>query len=452
VTIRFARAKDLKTLFDSVYVSPIGEALSANTCVLIKQIDFVTTEVSMVETGKAVFTKRHIHTEDGSGGTTDPNNPLMYLVGSVEFKKVLARVAESGVSSVTLKERRGLLTLLADHYVTDSGEVKERASLSIRQYPGAITDFGPIITPENLISTINQQNFDKFVSLLNEYGEFGTDKAFDGDATNRDALLHFKDGQLYGLTNYKGAYVALIHASTPANLLTTETLIGIEGRHLKKLIKLSSEQTSPEEPPKVINVYLDTLDNGTTWVTFQGDLGATSLITKEPSSLFKNEYLVFTETNVAGCQIQTKATRGVALNALTAGVVLQLPNEVTDSKKIVLLESTPNLILLPSSNIRGTDKSIVEIDPAYVAGNWETILVNSEALKQSLKLLKSYLNRTALGSTAIVLKQIAIIKRTGNISYRLLLAPGLLSTELTVTILLAADKATSVPDFLDSDE
>jgi hypothetical protein len=467
MTIRFAQASNLKKLFDAVYIPPIGEALSANACVLIEQPNFSTTVLTTIESGKGVFSRKFIHNEDGSGGEVRNGETLSYLVDSRDFKALLAKVGESAVTSVTIKSTRGLLSLLADHYITDAGETKERGRKSIRQYPGAITDFGPIIEPENRIAVAPSKEFDIFISLLNDYGDFATDKAFDGDSSNRDVLLEISpQGKIKGVTSYKGAQYAFINAESNISCNNSESVfVSIEGRHLKKLLKLDSEgvinedvdtdcdfaNEQPINNTVGVSIYLDEIGTKK-WITFEGNVGRISIIAKDPSSQFLNEYKVFNNQPVLGCELQAGACRSLDINHLMSAVILQLPTDSVDSKKLVLVETPPHLTIMPASNIRGGDRSLCDIDPEYIQGDWLTLLTNGEAVKQSLKLLKLYITKTGLETTNIVLKQLGIINGRGRVHYRICLSTVQMSELVTLKIMLASDRSETSLNFIDSEE
>jgi len=467
MTIRFAQASNLKKLFDAVYIPPIGEALSANACVLIQQPDFSTTVLTTIESGKGVFRRKFIHNEDGSGGDVRNNEILSYLVDSRDFKALLAKVGESAVTSVTIKSIRGLLSLLADHYITDAGETKERGRKSIRQYPGAITDFGPIIKPENRIAIVPAKEFDIFISLLNDYGDFATDKAFDGDGSNRDVLLEIShEGKLKGVTTFKGAQYAFVNVECNISSNSSESVfVSIEGRHLKKLLKLDNEGVINEDPDTDfdfnnsnqfnnsagVNIYLDQIGTRK-WITFEGNTGCISLVTKDATSSFLNEYKVFNNQPVMGCQLEDLSSRTLDINHLMSAVVLQLPTDSSDSKKLVLVETPPHLTIMPASNIRGCDRSLCDIDPECVNGDWLTLLTNGEAVKQSLKLLKSYISKVSLETTNIVLKQLGIINGRGRVHYRICLSTAQVSELVKLKIMLAADRSEANINFIDSEE
>ncbi|EKQ70449.1 hypothetical protein OsccyDRAFT_0736 [Leptolyngbyaceae cyanobacterium JSC-12] len=428
MTIRFEKATMLKLLFEQVYCAATTEALSAHSCVLLEQVEHNLTVATTKEPNKAIVQRYHVHQDSDAGG--EPG--IVYLIDQTELKSKLGKLHKAGVGSLTLRVNRGTLNLLVDYAVTQTGE-KERGRLAVRQYGGTLSDFGEVFEASNLIGKVLAKDFSNWVSLLQKFADFNEKPG--SDIVGRTVFLDIQPDKILGVANHKASYMCYLGVTIPGSELV-ENKFAVEGRHMKRLIKLSLEAP--------VEIYLDQID-GEDWVTFQGDRGRVSLKCVDPEDRTLMNYALFGNDP----RVKEESNRLVALQDLLTSVTLQLPDETELQQELVLVEQKPHLVILQASDVKGKERAFVHIDPSVISEEWAPVLINAQAFVSILRSFQSYFKFTNLASSALVLTQKSTQRASGNKSWLLAMQSFEEADALQLQSFVVVRHAEKVSDQLD---
>jgi hypothetical protein len=401
--IHFEKAIQLAAIFSKAFCDNSG-TLSAQSCVLMEQVEHNKTRLTTMEPGKAIFRYWFVHTTADSGGQPG----TVYLIDQSELKSQLALIKDAGVGSLTIRLNRGQLSMVADSVMTNRG-AKERGRRNIRQYSGPTDDFKPLFDPAQLVADSIEANlFRHWVSSLQNFGQFTT--AQTGDVVRRSVMVQIGE-VLEGITNHPSCYMAYIRAAVATNKhLDNSRQFSIEGRHLSKLASVSV--TDP------VSIYIDQFEDEE-WVTFAGDSGAVSLKMLEPEQRFLMDYRLFEDDP----RFLLESVRGVDLKEFSSAVTLQIPTDPTQ-QRLLLLEERPNIRILQAQNIKGDECSYTQLNPEYLEGTWQPAIFNSLGLKTILKMLKTFLSSIQTETDSfILLSQKSVKRQSGSKSWLCLFSP-----------------------------
>lgn len=427
--MRFTKALDFKKLFDQAY-SPTTELLTAHSCVLVEQPEHNVTQMTTLEPGKAIVQRRHIHTDPESGG--EPGT--QFLIDQAELNQKLARLIQAKVGSLLLRLNRGALTLIADYGISANKQAVERGRLTARQYGGAISDFKIPFEPTIKVTTINKVDFVHWVRLLRLFGQFNEKSG--PEAGRRTVLLDFADDSLTGAASHKGAYMCYTCLKLSAQCAIASKL-AIEGRHLKRLVSISDQAD--------VDIYIDNVD-GQDWVSFCSDLGRISVKADTPEKRFIQTYAV------ASQELDIVSERLVAVDELEIAANLQLPDAKSLQQDLLLGEKPPNLVLLQASNVKGTERAFVSINPTEEMEPWTTVLVNGVTLLDVIRTAKSYTSLRSLPSSNCLLSEKTLVRKSSTKAWLLFINPFEQAEGLTINTFILVKPGSEVPDILDSDE
>lgn len=427
--MRFTKALEFKKLFDQAY-SPTTELLTAHSCILVEQPEYNVTQMTTIEPGKAVIQRRYLHSDPESGG--EPGT--QFLIDQSELNQKLARLIQSKIGSLLLKLNRGNLNLIADYGINANNQAVERGRLTVRQYGGAISDFQIPFEPNSKVATINKLDFVHWVRLLRLFGQFNEKSG--PEAGRRTVLLDFAPDSLTGAASHKGAYMCYTCLRLPV-ACTIESKLAIEGRHLKRFLALSQDSD--------VDVYVDEV-NGHDWVSFVSDLGRISVKADTPEKRFIQTYVVANQT------LTVESERLVGVDDLETAASLQLPDAKSLQQDVLVGERPPNLVLLQASNIKGTERAFVDINPTEDMEPWTTVVVNGVTLLDVIRTTKSYTSLRSLPSSSCVLSEKTMVRKSGTKAWLLFINPFEQSVGLTINTFILVSPTSEVMDMLDSDE
>lgn len=417
MTIRFASLK-LKQTFEQVFVSN-DTSLTAESCVHVAQTRSNVTTLTTQELGRAIFQRHCYHTDPDSGGDVGD----IYLISQADLKGKLSRAQKAGAQSLTFKVNKGILKLHIDHAVVE-GKVTERARLLLTVYGGSMSDFEPPFPVQSKVTEIAAEDFNTWVSLLNQFGEFNEKAGTVSSSAARTLLINI-GATLQGWTNHKGMMCYLLVQAEISQPQVEPIAVSFEGRHLRRLIGLS--ETEP------VQVYLDT-HNNQQWITFVGDQGRMSFTTAaEPSPRLQLDYKLLSSS-----RLKHHATRVATLNEISSSVELQRPDETSLVQDLVILEQKPHLVIMQAANVEGSELSYVPVNPGdETTGNWQDIKVHL-AIAAMVKSLAMFFRQTKVVSGAIALEQHTLKKPKGSsTAWVLKLLPCVSSTVALTTFIIA---------------
>jgi hypothetical protein len=441
MTIRFAQALNLKGLLAKVYSYSPDEILTATSCVLLRQLAFNKTQLTSIEPRRAIFRREFIHQGADEGGMEG----IELLIDQKELKERLDRLVAGNTGSLTLKTERGRLVLKADYYVSASGAERQRASSTIRQYPGPTSDFGPLIDFEgDSIVSVSADEFNQAVFLLDSFAGLSNEKPFEGDAANTLALVEIDRDRLTLSASFKSAYLAYAQLSIPvcANNLTAPMKFAIEGRQLKRLSGLGGSKD-------LVDVYItkdgDDEEAGEEWVTFAGPAGSTSLRMYPLNVRLRQDTVLFNDHP----DLSSYATRLPSIDEMVSAVIIQQPSNSDPQQDLLLMEKSGQMVVLQSGKVGDFDQAVAPFDPVNSEGSWAPVLINSKTLLSSLKLVKTYLGRLKIQSANAVMNQKILTFKKGGKSWVLYVKPAMMDG-IELNFLLQCSLAT--PDQINTDE
>ncbi len=479
------------------------ELLSAVDCVKITQKEDSLTFLQTVEPERAGF-ERTIHHDlsggEGGGGLAG----VSYLVYIPELLAKLSRLGKSSTRSLTLQYSERGLKLRKNLRIENGQEIHEGVLLA-RLYSGASGDFHPIeaVSIDNgwvyrssldapveedeeedeletrdvftkVIDTdilINKEKFKIWISLLMDFGEFGTERRPEGTALSRSISITLDKNarNINGMSNCKGAHMAYLQVNQPFELVgethdelaeddieddqeeveDNKLVFAIEGRHLKKLEALAKT----EENIRFIT-GVESADIETRWLTVSGDLGRTTLKAGEPLRTFLLDAMLFKDietirVGVREFKLTPHSKRTVALSDLQAAVSMQQPSksERLTGASLILVESDSTLVIAQATDLAGQERSNVFWDLITREGDWEPLSVNGDALEAGLDIFKKYFTAIRSPSSVIELVQKKFIQADGTTSWNLYIQTP---SDQTAKVLIFAHNLNSVADFIDS--
>jgi hypothetical protein len=168
----------------------------------------------------------------------------------------------------------------------------------------------------------------------------------------------------------------------------------------------------------------------------------------EPEHKFLKDYQLFRPDP----RIQLESYRAVNLKELTSACSLQYPPDTALHQELVILQDPPNLEILQASNINGDERSYAAIDPTELMGDWQTILVNAQALKSSLKTLRLFIIGLSLQCNSIFLQQKSVSRKSGSKAWVLMMCPVIAHESVEINTFAMIKLAEESKDKLEANE
>ena len=398
---------DIKNAIASVYTKPVAEVLSPATCILIEQVDSNKTQVKFYEPGKAWHSRIHVETAENTGGTIGTTH-------LVDASEILVKVNNmSKFQTLTFKKSRGVLTLNAD-YKEREGKSQMAGRTSIRQYGGPTSDFPSIVKSNNLIAKIKASDFYKWLSLK-EFGDF-TEKS-EGSNIGRTVAVTVTNNSLTGLTNYKGAYMSYMNMTIEADTYVStydnaEFSFGLEGLQLKKLYGLIDlDLMNDENVTQYIEVYEESIENGTQLVTFSSNLGYSTFRAEDPERRYQEDKQLFKLTPTG--RVKDHSSRAYEYTEFSRSVDM-MKTSTQDSNEVLLTEEE-FLKCSHAGALSDTDWARIDQIDSYTVEEWTPILVNGPALTKTLKVIGSFLKTTKAEDKTILSFQRYVQRSTSKV-------------------------------------
>ena len=335
---------------------------SANSHILIHQVDAVTLELTAYGMDGA-WLKQSLYSTNTAIG-------IKYLFSAIDLPGLKKKLNNS--YSLQISQFEGDLSFSTFDSYNEDGTPKLLDTISLRQYHGAIEDFGPPNFLSNVSVTVSAKQFIKLLTELNSYGEYNKSPTSKGvyliaDSQSQTISLYGTQFECYNF------YVRLqMNCEVERDFKCM-----INGQQLEMLSEVDDVKSKDDS---VITIGYDK-----DWITITGVKGCVNAPTLEPElyaqmltcvDLFDNEKIV------------PIGYRTFSAKRFNEALAAQEPSKEHTNRHIEIESDNEYLVISKSADIRKKEQSkVLCLDLESLATEWVKLPYNAVGLQQATKML-----------------------------------------------------------------
>lgn len=288
-----------------------------------------------------------------------------------------------------ISEQEGeLIFSTYENYVAGTNDIEPLDKISLRQYHGALSEFGPPVFLEEVSTTFKSNVLLKVLTELNAYGTYSKDVAARGiylvvDVDTQTATFY---GSQFECPNF---YVRIA-----VDCQTTKSFnCVINGQHLDMLCKVDDVKSKSEQ-----EITLTVEDS---WMTVKGTWGWVNVPLLNPDL---HQSITSAEFNFDRTKITQYAYRTFSAKRFSEALSAQEPNKEHANRHLEIVSQAEYLVLSKSADYKKKECSkVINLDAEALVTDFPSLLYNAIGLQQSTNVLDKFRSFNSTGSDELCL-------------------------------------------------